>query len=169
MGKGGLQSWLLGQLREAYDAELQLESALPRWAEASSDQRLRGTFFHILLRTRAHGDRQQEAFRSLGEKPYGSHSAAMQAILAEANSLFQTSLPSVILDAGLIAVLSKALHYQIATYRTLQIYGSSILDENGLQALAETLEEKEAARGELVDLAVNHFFASTRNKDFVAG
>jgi ferritin-like metal-binding protein YciE len=103
------------------------------------------------------------------EKPYGSHSAAMQAILTEANSLFQTPLPSVILDAGLIAVLSKALHYQIATYRSLHISSRSTPDEHGLQALAEALEEQIASRGDLVDLAVNHFFASKRNKAFVAG
>lgn len=169
MSRRELQTWFLRQLKGAYDAELQVEASLPRLAEACTGQQTRGALLRHLLVSRVHIQRVQEIIKSLDEKPNGIRCPAMRGILTELDDILQEPFHGEVLDSGLITVLLKAEHYQRATYRTVQIYGGLLLDENSLEALAGILEEKEAARSELIDLAVNHFFASHLNEAFMAG
>ncbi len=169
MSDNALRGWVLNQLKELYDSELQLETALPRLAEVSTGPHIRSTLLRHLLLTRIHIQRLWEILHSLGEEPNGIQSPAMEAILGQVSGAINGALDADVRDAALVASLLRAQHCQTAAYRTALIYGALLIDEEGLEMLSETLDEKQAARGELNDLAVNHFFASGFNEKLAAG
>lgn len=169
MDETSLRTWYIGQLLELYDAECQIEDALPSLAQATQDRRITAAFEHQLRDATIHRRRLAKILRSKATEPGSKRCSSMRTILAEANGVMAASIDDEVRDAMLISVMQRAQHYKVAAYDTARMYGDLLVEDADVEALYDTLEEEEAILGELSDLAVNHFFALGMSESAVAG
>jgi len=77
----------LDEIRDLYDAEKQLTTALPKMAMSAASDELRAAFEDHLEQTEEHVKRLEEIFDGLGEKGAGKKCTAMQGLIREGNEL----------------------------------------------------------------------------------
>jgi len=83
---------------------------------------------------------------------------AVKCLIKEAEAFIYNAKRGVVRDAGIIAVLQKIKHYEIACYGTMRAYSIALREEDVVVLLEETLtEEKE------VDMAFSHIAESHIN------
>jgi ferritin-like metal-binding protein YciE len=82
-----LRDLLIEQLRDLYDAETQLISALPKMAEAATSRELKSAFEHHLQQTRGHVIRLEGIFQQIDEKSSGETCEAMKGLIKEGEIL----------------------------------------------------------------------------------
>src|SRR5262245_18318385 len=111
-----LRDLLHDQLRDVYNAEVQLIKALPKMAKAASNPDLRGGFEEHLEQTRGQYERLERVFEALGEKVRGKTCQAMEGLIAEGKEWMDEDATPEVMDAGLIGCAQKVEHYEIATY-----------------------------------------------------
>jgi ferritin-like metal-binding protein YciE len=148
----------LDEIRDLYDAEKQLTTALPRMAMGASSGELRAAFEDHLEQTQEHVKRLEEIFDELGEKGAGKKCTAMQGLIKEGNELMAMD-EGALRDAGLIAAAQKVEHYEISGYGSARSHAHLIGNSEAVSLLDETLnEEKEADRilNDLAENTINH-------------
>ena len=75
-----LNDLFINQLEDLYDAENRLTDALPKMAEASSSQQLKGAFMQHLEQTKGHARRLEQIFRQIGCEPKRETCEAMKGL-----------------------------------------------------------------------------------------
>ena len=78
-----LQTLLVEELRDIYDAEKRLTKAIPKMAKASTNPELRSALESHLDETREHVTRLEEAFSLLDESVKAKPCAGMKGLLEE--------------------------------------------------------------------------------------
>ena len=104
------------QLHDLYDAEQRLTKALPKMAEAASNNKLRWAFKNHLEETKQHIARLEKAFDALGLTPKRETCEAMKGLIAEGEEAINADGESDVKDAALIAAAQRVEHYEIAGY-----------------------------------------------------
>ena len=149
-----LRDAFVEELRDAYDFEHQIVSALPAVAEAADHAELRAALEQHLIETHTQIRRLIAIFAFLGETPGGTHCAGMAGILEEGAGVAEDQgFEPEVKDARLIAACQRVEHYEIAVYGTLVAWAQmlDLTEAEGL--LQQTLEEEAAADDTLSDLA----------------
>jgi ferritin-like metal-binding protein YciE len=141
------------QLRDLYNAETQLVTALPKMAKAANSDELRNGFEQHLEQTRGHVDRLERVFASLDESPKGKKCAGMKGLIDEGSELIKEDLPAEELDAGLIAAAQRVEHYEIAAYGCVRTYAELLGDDESAALLNQTLEEEKETDEKLTELS----------------
>jgi len=144
-----LREMFLDELADIFDAENQLLKALPKMAEAASDEELQEGFRQHLKETEAHVDRLKQVFEMLGKPPKGKQCKAMQGLIAEGEELIAQDAG----DAALICAAQKVEHYEIAAYGTLSSWARLLEEEDAEELLVTTLDEEKAVDQKLTELA----------------
>jgi ferritin-like metal-binding protein YciE len=144
-----LREMFLDELADIFDAENQLLKALPKMAEAASDEELQGGFREHLKETETHVDRLKQVFEMLGKPAKGTPCKAMQGLIAEGEELIAQDAG----DAALICAAQKVEHYEIATYGTLCSWARLLEEEDAEELLVTTLDEEKAVDQKLTELA----------------
>ena len=93
-----LREMFLDELMDVFDAENQLLKALPKMADAASDEGLQDGFRDHLKETEAQIDRLKQVFEMLGKSARGQTCKAMQGLIAEAEEL-RKILTSIVVSA----------------------------------------------------------------------
>jgi len=150
---GTLHDAFLDELRDTYDAELQITKALPGMVKAATSAKLKAAFEAHLKETKAQVSRLEEAFASLDEKVRGKHCAGMAGILAEGKAIMEEDFDETTMDACLIAAAQRVEHYEMAAYGTLVAWARSMAHTEVADLLEETLNEEKAADSKLSSLA----------------
>jgi ferritin-like metal-binding protein YciE len=148
-----LDDLLVEQLRDLYDAESRLISALPKMAEAAHDPSLKQAFRSHLRETEGHKRRLEEAFRELGQEARAETCEAMQGLIAEGQEMIDLEGDSTVKDAGLIAAAQRVEHYEIAGYGCARTFARRLGRDDIARLLKETLDEESAADHKLTQIA----------------
>src|SRR4051794_9287155 len=106
------------ELQDLYDAENQIVKALPKMAEAATDEELASAFQQHLEVTKKQVKRLEKVFQQLGIKPQGKPCKGMQGLLSEGEEMMREIEKSPVLDAALIGAAQKVEHYEISGYGT---------------------------------------------------
>jgi ferritin-like metal-binding protein YciE len=141
-----LKDFMIDQLRELYNAEMQLKIIIEKIAYQTSNEELRHLFEIISKRAESQSARLDRIFSLLGEsKDTERHSYIMEAIGKEVQSFTEKAGQPEIRDAGFIALAQKAKHYEIALYGTLRDYANELNNREAESMLTDILhEEKES-------------------------
>jgi ferritin-like metal-binding protein YciE len=148
-----LHDAFLDELRDTYDAELQLMKALPKMVNAAHSPELRAAFDAHLEETIQQIDRLERVFESLDEKPRGRHCDGMAGIVEEGESIMEQRFDDHTADACLIAAAHRVEHYEMAAYGTLIAWARTMGHDAAAELLEETMEEEQAADEKLSALA----------------
>jgi len=151
-----LQDLFLDSLADIYYAENQLVKALPKMAEAATDEGLREAFTAHLAETEGHVQKVEQIFELFGESPKSKKCPAIVGIIKEAEEIISENKKSPTLNAALIFAGQKAEHYEIASYGGLREWARQLDNEEAAELLEEILEEEKTADSKLTTLAEDH-------------
>jgi ferritin-like metal-binding protein YciE len=132
------------EVADLYSAETQLIAALPKLAQAASNDELGGAFNHHLEETRDHVRRLEEILAQIGSS-ISEECEGMRGLIKEGEEIIEASGDPTVKDAALIAAAQRVEHYEIAAYGTAR----TLADELGLgdakDFLDQTLDEESNA------------------------
>ena len=132
-------------LQDSYSAEKELLKALPELAKKSTNKTLQQAFADHRDETEEHLERLERVFEAIGKMPRGEICAAMLGILAEGQHVIDEVEDAAVRDAGIVAAAQAAEHYQIARYGTLRAWAEFLGEDDIVELLGDTLEEKKHA------------------------
>jgi ferritin-like metal-binding protein YciE len=155
MNLTNLDKLFIHELKDLYSAENQLLKALPKMAQAASNDDLRQGFEHHLEETKEHVSRIEKIFEDLDGSPSGEKCDGMAGLIAEGEEIIEMEGDPVVKDAALIAAAQRVEHYEIAGYGSARTYAKHLGNSNAEQLLQQTLDEEGATDKKLTDLAEN--------------
>jgi ferritin-like metal-binding protein YciE len=150
---GTFREHYVDELRDLYDAEKQILTALPKMAQAATHAELRKAFEMHLRQTEGQVARLDKIFGALGEQPTGKKCVAMAGLIKEGDELLKEGLEPDVLDAALIGAAQKVEHYEIAGYGTARTWAKRLGEQEACMLLQQTLEEEAATDEKLTKLA----------------
>lgn len=148
-----LQELYIEELKDLYNAESQLISALPKLAKAASAPALRNAFEKHLQQTRGHVERLDRIFEGLNSDPKGKKCKAMEGLLSEGKDLINGDGASSVRDVALIAAAQRIEHYEMAGYGCVRTYARLLGDEEAANLLQMSLDEEADTDEKLTELA----------------
>jgi ferritin-like metal-binding protein YciE len=152
MSLDSLNTFFVNELKDIYNAEKQLVTALPRMAKAAASPELENAFTSHLQETEGHVDRLEQIFGLLDLPVRGKKCKGMEGLLAEGKEILQDNGDDSVIDAALIAAAQRVEHYEIAVYGCLRTYAQLLGHTKAVDLLNETLAEEEAADKKLTEL-----------------
>jgi len=141
------------ELQDLYDAERQIIQALPKMAEAASNEELKSAFEEHLEQTKEQVKRLDRVFQAIGEKPQGKTCEGMQGLLKEGEKIIAEIPKSPVLDAAMIGAAQKVEHYEISGYGTARTMAEMLGQQDAAELLEETLDEEKATDETLTEIA----------------
>ncbi len=148
-----LETLLGTELRELYDGEHLLMSALQELEKYSQSKLLKMAFAHHTKQTRKHGKRLEAAFKELGQEPLRRACKGLEGIIDEAQTAVEEFMGNSALDAALIAAAQKAEQYEIAAYGSLCTWARELGKEKVASLLEENLSDEKQTDKALTLLA----------------
>ena len=141
------------ELKDLYSAENQIIKALPKMAEAATNEELSAGFKQHLEQTKKHAQRLEQILESHGETTRGPKCKGMEGVIAEGDEMIKEDAEDEVKDAGLIAAAQRVEHYEMAGYGCARTYAELLGDTKGAKLLQQTLDEEKATDEKLSDLA----------------
>ena len=141
------------ELKDLYSAENQIIKALPKMAEAATNEELSAGFEQHLEQTKKHAQRLEQILESHGETTRGPKCKGMEGVIAEGDEMIKEDAEDEVKDAGLIAAAQRVEHYEMAGYGCVRTYAELLGDTKGAKLLQQTLDEEKATDEKLSDLA----------------
>jgi ferritin-like metal-binding protein YciE len=148
-----LETLWVEELRDIYNAENQLLTALPKMAKKASSPELKQAFEEHLEQTKDHVERLEEIFEKMDKKPAGKTCKAMKGLIEEGSEMLEEDGEESVIDAGIIAAAQKVEHYEIASYGTVRAWASMLGEEDAAELLQQTLDEEGETDTRLTELA----------------
>jgi ferritin-like metal-binding protein YciE len=158
-----LQDLFVEELHDLHSAEEQLVQALPKMAQAASNNELREAFQHHLQETQDHLNRINDIYGELGVSPSGERCEAMEGLIAEGEELIEADGDPTVKDAALIGAAQRVEHYEIAAYGTTRELAKELGHEHAHELLDQTLDEESNADKLLNKIATGGLFAAGVN------
>lgn len=141
----GLEKLFIRQLREIYDAEHLLVSALAEVAFYANSAILKFAVRQHKSQTEKHVYRLEEVFRELGHAPDRKRCPGIEGIIDDAQIKVMQFQHNSAQDAALISAAQKAEHYEITTYGTLCSWAKTLGYDEALSLLKHNLKEEISA------------------------
>ena len=148
-----LQELLLEELKDLYDAEHRILKALPKMAQAATNQQLKQGFEFHRTQTEQHVARLEKAFEQLDASAKKKTCEAIKGIIEEGEDLMGTKMEPEVADAALIGAAQKVEHYEIASYGTVRSWAQQLGQTEVASLLEQTLEEEKQTDQKLTQLA----------------
>jgi ferritin-like metal-binding protein YciE len=153
MSMDSLQTLFEKELKDLYNAEKQLVTALPRIAKAATAPDLRDAITSHLRETEGHVTRLERIFKSLDLPARGKKCKGMEGLIEEGKEILEEDGEGEVIDAALISAAQRVEHYEIAAYGCLITYAETLGHDAAAGLLKQTLSEEEAADEKLTQLA----------------
>ena len=165
MSKKEFQLLFLDQLKDVYDAENQIDRALPKMIQGATSPDLKKALESHLEETYHQVERLDRIFSILKEKPTGKTCAAMQGLLKEGKEVLNSKeLGGLVKDAAIISAAQTVEHYEIARYGTLRTFAKEFGYDEICDLLDETLAEEGSADKKLTKIAEGGLFSTGINQ-----
>jgi ferritin-like metal-binding protein YciE len=148
-----LQDLYVEELKDLYSAENQILKALPKMADAASDEQLRQAFEEHVEVTKEQVRRLETIFDELDRKPGGKHCKGMEGLIQEGSEFIGEDADPNVRDAALISAAQRVEHYEIAGYGTVRTYAKQLGLDNHARLLQQTLDEEGQTDERLTKLA----------------
>jgi ferritin-like metal-binding protein YciE len=149
-----LQTLLVEELRDIYDAEKRLTKAIPKMAKAATNDDLRSALEEHLAETQEQVGRLEQAFRFMDEPAKGKPCAGMRGIIEEGDEHVKEDFEDDGLrDATIIGAAQRVEHYEIAAYGTAIAHAKLLGANDVIGLLEQSLEEEKAADAKLTEIA----------------
>jgi len=148
-----LQQLFVEKLRDLYDGEQQMITALPKLIDKASNFALKTALQEHLEVTRDQAIRLEKMFAELGEKSSGESCKGLAGVIAEGDHLVSRGGDPSVTDACIITSAQRVEHYEIAGYGTVKTYARQLGRANFAQILEQTLEEEKEADQKLTQLS----------------
>ena len=148
-----MNTLLIEELRDLYDAERQLTRALPKMVKAAKSQELRNAFLEHLQATEQHVVRLEEALEALNSDSEGKKCVGMQGLIEEGREHMDGEGDEDVIDAALIGAAQKVEHYEMSAYGTAREHANCIGHAEIADLLQQTLDEEKEADRKLTALA----------------
>lgn len=157
MGNSRFYGFFIEELKEIYLAEKNLVAALPKFQNAVTSRHLEEVFDEQVDYINEHIKEVEKVFDILGERPKTKRCKAMDGILKEADGIItDANRNSYTRDAGIILVLQKAYHYEIATYGTLRVFSEDMKKRKVKRIMTRILKDKKEIDKSLTIVAENY-------------
>ncbi|MCW4467363.1 DUF892 family protein [Flavobacterium sp. MFBS3-15] len=153
------------QLRQLYWAESAMVNILGSIIKSATSKDLTGLLERHRFVTNGHIGRIEDIFRAIGLEAEEEQYETVQCLLKEALEFIEATKPGVVRDAGLIGVLQKIKHYEIACYGTMRAYAIALREEDVVLLLEETLNEEKGADLLLTSIAESHINIEAADKE----
>jgi ferritin-like metal-binding protein YciE len=148
-----LNTLLVEELRDLYDAEQQLTRALPKMAKAATTPELREAFEEHLQITEQHVSRLEESLQALESNGRGKKCKGMQGLIEEGQEHVDADGDEDVIDAALIGAAQKVEHYEISAYGTAREHATCLGHTEIADLLQQTLDEERETDRKLSALA----------------
>ncbi|MCC7009516.1 MAG: ferritin-like domain-containing protein [Acidobacteria bacterium] len=149
-----LQTMLMEELKDIYDAEQRLTKAIPKMIKAASDETLSEALQAHLEETQEQVTRLQEAFESLGAPAKAKPCPGMRGIIEEGSEhMSEDYSDDMLRDAAIIGSAQRVEHYEIAAYGTAIAHAKLLGLDSVVDLLERSLQEEKAADKKLTDIA----------------
>jgi len=136
-----LQGLFEHEIGDLYSAETQLVDALPKMAQATSNDELRTAFENHLSETRDHVRRLEEIRGQIGSSTT-EECKGMRGLIQEGEEIVSGSGDPNVKDAALIAAAQRVEHYEIAAYGTARTLADELDLDDAKDLLDQTLDEE---------------------------
>src|SRR5690625_7527828 len=133
-----LQDLFVRELRDLYNAERQIQDALPRMAEEASNPELRDALNEHLEVTGEHVRRLDQIFDTLQESPTGLKCKGMEGNIDEGRDLIKEDADPGEKDAGLNCQEQRVEHYEKSGYGTARAHPERLAFDQAARMLVET-------------------------------
>lgn len=117
------------------------------------------------IQTMTHADRLKTLFDVIGIAPQTKKYEVLECLFKEGDELLIQTRRGVVRDAGIIAVLQKIKHYEIACYGTMRAHALALREEDAVTLLEKTLEEEKEADLTLSKIAESHINTEAADKE----
>jgi ferritin-like metal-binding protein YciE len=155
MKVNNLESLLVEELKDLYDAEKQITEALPKLVDKAETPSLRQAFQDHLRQTEMHVQRLENAFDTLNVTNRSKECKGMECIIKEGNDMARKSSDPMTRDASLIAGAQHVEHYEMAGYGTAVSYAHQLDRPDLASQFQMTLDEEKEADRLLTQIAEN--------------
>ena len=151
------------EISDLYSAETQLVAALPKLAQAASNDELRQAFEHHLDETREHVRRLEEIRGQIGSTS-SEECEGMRGLIEEGQEVITASGDVNVKDAALISAAQRVEHYEIAGYGTARTLADELDLDDAKDLLDQTLDEESNADKLLTKIATGGLFKTGINR-----
>ncbi|MFA5073674.1 MAG: ferritin-like domain-containing protein [Nitrospirota bacterium] len=141
------------QLKDLYSAEQQVSKELPKMLKKASSNDLKNMLQQHLNNSKNQAERLESILEEVNMKPSRSKCVGMEGIIEESNEVLSELEDSEAMDAGIIALLQRIEHYEIAAYGTARTYAHMLGHHDAAKILQEILHEKKEEDKHLTSLA----------------
>ena len=149
-----LDTLLVEQLRDIYDAEKRLTKAIPKLVKAATNEDLSSALQNHLRETENQVTRLERAFGLLDEPVRAKACAGIKGIIEEADEHVGEDYEfDSLRDAAIIGAAQRAEHYEIAAYGTAIAHAKLLGRDDVVDLLEESLAEEKAADEKLSEVA----------------
>lgn len=164
MSLESLNDLYVAELADLHDAETQALSLLPRLADLARAPELRQALQKHCDESRLHLERLQLIFTRLGERAGGRRCAGIAGIVQEADERLNGPATDDARDAGIIGMVQRVEHYEIAAYGCARTYARRLNRADEARLLQETLDEERRADRRLTEMAEAHINDDARSE-----
>ncbi len=149
-----LETMLIEELKDLYDAERRLTKAIPKMIKASTNSDLREALESHLAETQEQVARLERAFEQFDTPAKGKPCAGMKGIIEEGDEhMGEEFTDDDLRDATIIGSAQRVEHYEIAAYGTALAHARLLENDEVVSLLEETLNEEKAADEKLTEIA----------------
>ncbi|RZJ76247.1 MAG: DUF892 family protein [Flavobacterium sp.] len=160
-----LRALFENQLRELYWAEQVMVKTLAGVISNATSKDLVAALENHTVQTMHHSLRLEKIFGITGITPESEKYEALSCLMKDAEEFIQSTRRGVVRDAGIIAVLQKIKHYEIACYGTMRAYALALREEEAVTLLEETLAEEKEADLILSGIAESHINVEAADRE----
>ncbi|MDX6592793.1 MAG: hypothetical protein QOJ13_1989 [Gaiellales bacterium] len=136
---------LVEQIADLQSAEDQLIQALPKLANAASNEELRQAFQQHLEQTRGHAERLRQVSGLIPSGVPAEDCVGMKGLIEEGKQIVAAEGTPDAKDAALIAAAQRVEHYEIAAYGTARTLAKELDMDDASDLLEATLDEEKMA------------------------
>lgn len=154
------------QLKELYWAEQVMAARLPYITDSCISKDLVEVLRQHSEETKTHGLRLEKIFKIAGISAEAIMYEALHCLFKELEDLIDTTKSGVVRDAGLISVIQKIKHYEIACYGTMKAHAIALREEDAVTLLETTLQEEKDTDMKLSAIAESHINIEAADKEF---
>jgi len=149
-----LDTLLVEQLRDLYDAERRLTKAIPKMVKAATSEDLSSALSNHLDETQKQVTRLEKAFEMLGEVPSAKACAGMKGIIEEGDEhVGEEYEEDSLRDAVIIGSAQRVEHYEMAAYGTAIAHARMLGRDDVADLLDQSLAEEKNADETLSEIA----------------
>jgi ferritin-like metal-binding protein YciE len=148
-----LESVLVEELKDLYNAESQLVKALPKMAKGASSPELKNLITEHLQETKGQVDRLKQIFEQLGKRPSGKLCKGMEGLIEEGKEQLESDEEGAVKDVGIAGAALRVEHYEIAGYTAAIAIAKTLGQDEIVELLTETLNEEEEAGRKVLEQA----------------